>query len=120
MTRINVGMPPMQLTQQHLLSEHREMKRIPNAVRRGNVNMVGIPKQFTLGTGHVRFFYNKLGWLLARYRLVYEECIKRGYAVQDYSGAWDGLDMGELYIPTKADIELIKQRIDDKLRRNPI
>lgn len=67
MTRINVGIPPRELTNKHLTAEHREIKRIPNAVKTGKAKMVGIPAQFTLGTGHVKFFYNKLGYLRQRY-----------------------------------------------------
>jgi hypothetical protein len=31
MTRINVAIPPAELTMRHLLAEHREIKRIPRA-----------------------------------------------------------------------------------------
>ena len=31
MTRINVGIPPTELTDRHLLAEHREIKRIQNS-----------------------------------------------------------------------------------------
>ena len=30
MTRINCGIPPEELSDKHLLAEHREIKRIPN------------------------------------------------------------------------------------------
>ena len=58
MTRINVGIPPAELVNQHLLAEHREIKRIPNCVAKGKYNMDGMPERFKLGTGHVKFFFS--------------------------------------------------------------
>ena len=46
MTRINVGIPPAELVNQHLIAEHREIKRIPNCVAKGKYNMEGIPDKF--------------------------------------------------------------------------
>ena len=60
MTRINAGIPPAELTNKHLIAEHREIKRIPNCIAKGKYKMEGIPDKFKLGTGHVKFFYNKL------------------------------------------------------------
>ena len=34
MTRINAGIPPKKLTNRHLLAEHREIKRIPNVIKK--------------------------------------------------------------------------------------
>jgi hypothetical protein len=93
MTRINAGIPPERLKDRHLLAEHREIKRIPNLVRQGRYNIANQPDQFCLGPGHVKFFYDKLGYLLARYRRIHQECLRRGFQVQDWSGAWDGVPM---------------------------
>lgn len=38
MTRINL-IPPEELCDQHLLAEHRELTRIPNAVARGKFSL---------------------------------------------------------------------------------
>ena len=46
MTRINVGIPPADLVNQHLIAEHREIKRIPNCIAKGKYNMDGIPDKF--------------------------------------------------------------------------
>ena len=40
MTRVNVGIPPVELVDQHLLAEHREIKRIPNCVAKGKNTMI--------------------------------------------------------------------------------
>ena len=53
MTRINCGIPVEELTNKHLIAEHREIKRLPNCVVKGRYNLKGQPKLFTLGTGHV-------------------------------------------------------------------
>ena len=117
MTRINVGIPPAELTGKHLIAEHREIKRIPNCVAKGKYNMEGIPDKFKLGTGHVKFFYNKLLYLKNRYLKLYAECIKRDFNVQNYIKAWDNVPkelMGD-YQPTKNDKKIIEQRIKEKL-----
>jgi hypothetical protein len=116
MTRINVGVPPKDLSRQHLIAEHREIKRIPNVISRGKYKMVGIPKEFTLGTGHVKFFYDKLLYLRNRYEELYQECLNRGYKMTYYGGCWDNVPSELLndYTPTERDIELIKQRIKEK------
>jgi deoxyribonuclease (pyrimidine dimer) len=88
MTRINTGITPRLLTNKHLLAEHREIKRIPNAVANGKVNMNDIPSKFCLGKGHIKYFCIRLEYLLSRYKSIYSECIVRGFNVQDYSGAW--------------------------------
>lgn len=118
MTRINVGIPPKQLTREHLIAEHREIKRVPNVISKGKYNLKDQPKEFTLGTGHVKFFYDKLGYLKQRYEEIYSECRERGYNVTYYGDAWDNVPkhlMGE-YTPTKRDIEIITQRINEKLK----
>lgn len=121
MTRINVGVLPQTLTNKHLMAEHRELKRIPNVVSRGRYNLKTAPPEFTLGKGHVSFFYDKLGYLKKRYDALYEECIKRGMNVQYYGNSWDGVprELMNDYIPTERDVQIIMERINDRLA-NPI
>ena len=116
MTRINVGIPPAELVNQHLIAEHREIKRIPNCIAKGKYNMEGIPDKFKLGTGHVKFFYNKLLYLKNRYINLYNECIKRGFNVQNYIGAWDNVpqELMNDYKVEPNDIIIIKKRIDER------
>ena len=116
MTRINVGIPPTELVNQHLIAEHREIKRIPNCIAKGKYNMEGIPDKFKLGTGHVKFFYNKLLYLKNRYTSLYNECIKRGFNVQNYIGAWDNVpqELMNDYKVEPNDIVIIKKRIDER------
>ena len=116
MTRINYGIPVETLSNQHLIAEHREIKRIPNCVGKGKFSMSNQPKEFKLGTGHVKFFYDKLGYLLNRYCKIYDECIKRGFNVQCYIDAWNNIPdkfMNDSN-PTEKDIEIVKQRIKER------
>lgn len=119
MTRINVGVDPSELNVKMLIAEHREIKRIPNLIKSGKFDMKGQPNKFTLGTGHVKFFYDKIGFLKSRYVSIYNECKSRGYNVSDFSSCFDNIDpkyMGE-YCPTEHDRKLILDRIKLRLKR---
>ena len=117
MTRINVGVFPSELSDKHLLAEHREIKRIPNTIKSGKAIVKDIPTQFTLGTGHVKFFYNKLLYLKNRYISLYEECIKRGFNVTNYIAAWDDLpsELMQDYTPLAQDRAIVLERIEARL-----
>ena len=118
MTRINVGILPKDLSSKHLIAEHREIKRIPNCIAKGKYNMDNMPDEFKLGTGHVKFFYNKLLYLKNRYTKLYEECIDRGFNVQNYLTAWDNVpdELMNDYTPTDNDRNIIKERILTKTK----
>lgn len=78
MTRINV-VPVEELCDQFLFAEFRELTRIPNTINSGKAKLDGnYPNQYTLGTGHVKFFYPRLKWLHKRYDQLYAECRRRG------------------------------------------
>lgn len=117
MTRVNVGVKPSELCRQHLIAEHREIKRIPNVIKSGRFSMKGQPDTFKLGEGHVKFFYNKLGYIKNRYISLYKECIKRNYNVTNFIDAFDGIPdeyMGD-YTPTERDRQIILDRINERL-----
>lgn len=118
MTRINCGIPVKELSNKHLIAEHREIKRVPNAVRSGRVNLESIPEKFTLGTGHVRFFYDKLLYLKNRYMELYKECRRRGFNVTNFIDSWNNLPERLLnnYEPTEEDKEIVRKRINERLR----
>ena len=118
MTRINVGIKPQELCRQHLLAEAREIKRIPNVVAKGKFNLKNQPKTFTLGTGHVKFFYDKLGYLKQRYEEIYAECVERGYNVTYFGDAWNNIPPSLMsdYIPTEQDRQIVLARIQERLK----
>tara|TARA_B100000809_G_scaffold263208_1_gene315895 strand:+ start:48 stop:479 length:432 start_codon:yes stop_codon:yes gene_type:complete len=117
MTRINVNIRVKELCREHLLAEHREIKRTPNKVGKGKFSLDGMPTEFCLGTGHEKFFYNKLGYLKTRYEKLYAECILQGYDVEYYGAAWDDVPkslMGN-YEPTLRDRGLLVERINERI-----
>lgn len=116
MTRINCGIPPSELSNKHLLAEHREIKRIPNTIRKGKFKMTDIPVEFKLGTGHVKFFYNKLLYLKNRYTELHDECINRNFNVTNYIESWDGIPVELLndYNPNEKDKQIVRDRIKER------
>lgn len=118
MTRINVGVYPHELHDKHLLAEHREIVRIPNTIKSGKAKFDNIPDSFRLGTGHVKFFYNKIGYLYKRYILIHEECLNRGFKVQDFRLAFNHIPVYLMndYTPTESDRQLVLDRINQRLK----
>ena len=116
MTRINVGIDPKELPNKLLLAEHREITRIPNSISSGKAVMKNIPDKFTLGKGHVKFFYDKITFLFRRYYCLYQECMHRGFNVTDKSSSFDNIPEAccNDYEPTAEDRNLILERIKSK------
>ena len=84
MTRINC-IPPQELTREHLVAEYRELPRtfkLAVAWHDRDGRLDTIPPTYRLGTGHVKFFYDKLGYLLDRQLSLIAEMLRRGYTPQ--------------------------------------
>lgn len=118
MTRINSAIKVRLLTDEHLLAEHREISRLCSVYKKrldSNRGFNDAPKEFTLGNGHVIFFANKGKFTLDRYNDIRNECIKRGFNVEDYSKNW--LIYNELndYNPTKNEFNILVERISERL-----
>lgn len=79
MTRINC-VPVSELSGPHLVAEYRELPRVfalaEKAAGRGALVQ---PNAYTLGKGHLLFFYTRLGYLARRHRQLVEEMKRRGY-----------------------------------------
>lgn len=123
MTRINL-VPVSELSDQHLLAEHREIKRIPNKVGKNFYKRDNIHDSFKLGTGHEKFFIDKLFWLFTRYRLLRKECIRRGFNITDYSDCFWNIsvsheDYFQDWEPSQRDIDLSRERIQERLQAKP-
>ena len=82
MTRINI-VPVESLTRQHLLAEYRELPRVFALAHKASLSSKPWThkqsKEYTLGTGHVIFFYDKLSFLAIRHKQLIAEMEKRGY-----------------------------------------
>jgi deoxyribonuclease (pyrimidine dimer) len=81
MTRINT-IAPSDLTNEWLLAEWRELPRIVNELEKHpkRFNLSKIPEDFTLNTGHVLFFRDKLLFLAKRHREIKKELKLRSIA----------------------------------------
>ena len=117
MTRISVGVRAIELCDAHLIKERVELVRIPNAVRTGKAVIKDIPKQFTLGTGHVKFFYDKMGYLHQRYTELTNECIARGFNITDFSDSFEGISpsLWKNYNETAQDRTIVVERVNERL-----
>jgi len=79
MTRINC-VPVQELSGPHLVAEYRELPRVfglaQKAALRGPIEACA---HYTLGAGHLRFFYTRLGYLARRHAELVAEMRRRGY-----------------------------------------
>ena len=123
MTRINSAIPVQHLTDEHLLAEHREIKRLPYCLERSlkSRSKRRMPSEFCLGTGHVLFFLDKMKFVSRRYKELFIECCKRGFTVTDYSSNFRDIDSEYFndYIPTSNERELLIKRITERLKNSP-
>lgn len=126
MTRINLVDPKL-LVRQHLIAEYRELPRIYYlvlaAIDRGEDAGTAYalsPGSYTLGTGHCRFFYTRLGWLCDRFDSLVGEMQRRGIKTtyteappqalaipREWWGPWE---------PTPACVAINVARINERLR----
>ena len=127
MTRINV-VPVEELTNKHLMAEYHEITRIFRLVREAQnrgINKyntdyrLSIPIEYTLGKGHVLFFYNKLRFILNRYKELQFELRSRNYNINpiDEGSLIEGIRMEWLndYIPTNDALDINRTRIFERL-----
>ena len=130
MTRVNL-VPPKELMDQHLLAEWRELKMVPASLRRslrtqsaGTV-LAKIPPEFTLGRGHVTFFYDKLSYLYCRYQYLVEELLARGFNLEYAGDFWRFIEdlpdefTDKIWIPSSKDIEISRNRIQERIAMKP-
>jgi deoxyribonuclease (pyrimidine dimer) len=117
MTRISVGVRAVELCDAHLIKERIELLRIPNAIKSGKAVVKDIPKKFTLGTGHVKFFYDKIGYLHHRYLELTAECIERDFNITDFSDSFKGVSstLCNDYIETEDDRRIVVDRVNERL-----
>ena len=127
MTRINI-ISPSELTDQHLIAEYREIFMVAGSLKRTLISKSGfveskVPKNFTLNSGHVYFFYNKGKYLYKRYNLIIKEMKSRGFN-PDENRVFpkDIFIMNNLFNdwePNQSDIKIIRKRINKKIAMKP-
>lgn len=127
MTRINV-LEPSELHKKHLMGEIHEITRVYGYVRKAQARKINRynlndkikqPGAYTMGTGHVRFFYDKLGFITERYYALNREAAIRKFNVnpikrEDLVSGIDDWWFGD-YQPTQEAIEISKARINERL-----
>tara|TARA_B100001175_G_C19479194_1_gene626119 strand:+ start:1185 stop:1595 length:411 start_codon:yes stop_codon:yes gene_type:complete len=127
MTRINI-ISPSELTDQHLIAEYREIFMVAGSLKRTLISKNGyleskVPKEYTLNSGHVYFFYDKGKYLNKRYSLIIKEMKLRGF--NPNKGRKFPKDIfinNNLYndwSPNQNDIKIIRQRISEKIALKP-
>ena len=124
--RCNIILPAF-LTDQHLIAERRELRMILPLLEKRSVtrnSVVGkIPKNYTLGKGHVKFFTNKLLFLFDRYMELTSECKKRGFNVKNIwpyearylvSSCMNETTGRDRYAPSELDFVINRARINKR------
>ena len=76
MTRVNIGVDPADLCDQHLLAEYRELPRVFSA------DPKGAPALPCLGRGHVKWCATKPVTMAERFGLIVDELERRGFRPQ--------------------------------------
>lgn len=123
MTRINV-VPVSELTREHLIAEYREIMRLPNNLRTSlnrkssPFSLTEIPKEYKMGKGHVKFFFNKFKFLEKRFNELITEMKNRGYNPNftDSSIFKVSEEFYKDYLPTNDALEINRQRIKECLK----
>lgn len=122
MTRINT-IDAALLLDEHLIAEWREMPRIVNELKKHPTRFVkgDIPKNYTMGNGHVKFFRDKLVYLQIRHQQLCDEMDLRGINRNpdiriDLEGLDDTIKQETLnnWTPTKQDHKINFSRIKER------
>ena len=128
MIRVNV-VSPASLSNEHLLAEIHEIARVPSLARKAQEKYptarawrekIKQPSEYTLGAGHVYFFYDKLEYISTRYAELCREWRSRGYSVNELTQQEllgnIGRDWKQDYTPTQKAININKERIEQLTR----
>jgi len=125
LTRINI-LPVEELTDQHLMAEYREIFMIGPALQKSlsspNWYKKQIPKRLVLGTGHVKFFYDKGKYLYNRYEQIQKELNKRNFnldATRVFKVSQFPTDYYNDWKPTDRDRAIIRERIEERIKQKP-
>ena len=113
MTRINT-IDPQHLLDQHLMAEYREITRVSSLSKH-----ICQPKQYVMGPGHVKFFYDKGLFLSKRREALYYELVKRNYNVTWFEYTAHLPSLHKDWQPTAADHAISIGRLHEKLVDKP-
>lgn len=125
MSRVNVGVNPKYLADQHLIAESVEITMITGSLRVNNYRIIGyIPDKFKLNKGHMNFFKNKLLYLQTRLNEINNEMLNRNFKpIALYNKLNDlsefPIDFVNNWQPTIEDSLIVRNRIVEKLNNKP-
>jgi deoxyribonuclease (pyrimidine dimer) len=120
--RCNI-IPVSNLTDQHLIAERNELRFIPPFLQKRVNNHIpllqGMPKSYTLNTGHMTFWLDKFKYLEVRYDEITLEMISRGFnpnldIIFDVTLSKQ-LGLYKDWCPNEKDFGIIKSRIKEKI-----
>lgn len=122
MTRINL-VSVQELVNLHLLAEYRELPRVfAQAAQARDGWRKRQPAQYTMGKGHVLFFYDRLLYLAKRHKQLVKELKRRGYEPKFQNcliAQWRHKTDAKLwrnYRPTDDALTINRERIHLRLR----
>lgn len=122
MVRINL-VDPSELTDQHLIAEHDEILMLCGCLRKSLKSKSGIqniPTQFTLGKGHIKFFYDKGLYLHKRFDSLQEEMKIRGFKpTKSFPKADWPVELYNDWMPEWVDYVIIEERIKERVALKP-
>jgi deoxyribonuclease (pyrimidine dimer) len=122
MTRVNIIYPRM-LTDQHLVAERLELTWVLSSAQRSLASKYGLSTHpnYTLGSGHISFFHDKLGYIRDRFGELTSEMLNRGMSPKMPwpDDSWVPDDMKKPYAPSLADVDVIIGRIRERLLMKP-
>jgi len=124
MVRVNL-IHPKKLADQHLIAEYNEILMLLGYVERyPEIKIVKgkseIPEEYTLNTGHMRFFKDKLRYLEKRHADIKTEMKKRKFKTDitiDLKKYPKNLNND--WTPKKKDFLIIQERIAWKINKKP-
>ncbi len=120
MARVNVGVNPKYLADQHLIAESVEITMITGGLRKhGYTIKSAVPEQFVFGKGHINFFKNKLIYLKRRLEEVNAEMHSRGFKastqIDDVIQEAPARLLQD-WVPATRDTDIIRGRISSRLQ----
>lgn len=122
MTRVNV-VPVEFLLDEWLIAEYRELKRIPSKVVKGLYVPSKLPSSYRMGSGHEKFFIDKLRFLKRRHDSIRREMKIRYGREYDITVEVEGLpaDLLNDWSPSRDDIAVNVGRLRERYhaRKSP-
>lgn len=118
MVRVNL-INPKKLSDQHLIAEYNEILMLVSYIQK-HPSKENIPKNYTLGKGHMLFFKDKVRYLKQRHENLKKEMRARGFktAKTILLGKFKKNLVND-WKPQRKDKEIIKTRILEKLMLKP-